>query len=249
MTTPKERPIIFSADMVRAILDGRKTQTRRTVKTQPPFGCEYVINSAGSAACCFATGANPIVWVPPTAKSVNHLLPCPYGCPGDRLWVRETWKTGSNIDHLSPKLIREKFEDTGYRPGDRANGKCCPMFYVADDKHLRWGGHDVQDFGDWGKTRVSIHMPRWASRITLEVTDVRVERLTSISESDCKAEGVEATAYGRDPDAFDERYGTPEGLGRSHKLDFKLLWNRIYGDVAWAANPWVWVVEFERVSS
>lgn len=172
----KERPILFSGPMVRAILEGRKTQTRRVVKPQPAHiaGIGTVLN------------IDTI-----TGKA------CPYGKPGDRLWVRETWD------------------------GVRLDGGGALVSYRAD------GDKPVTDDGRW---HPSIHMPRWASRITLEVVSVRVERLQEISEEDAMAEGV----------ALAENYRGPVA-------HFASLWEQINGLGSWNANPWVWVVEFRRV--
>lgn len=178
----KERPIIFSGPMVRAILDGRKTQTRRAVKPQPLW--------VASPGVPFKTmDADP-----------KGTINCPYGQPGDRLWVRES------IHVMQP----------------RHDGDTGSVLYRAD-------GH-----GDWiGKWHPSIHMPRWASRITLEVVSVRVERLNGISEKDAKAEGYKSQSIMENPDA-----------GR---LWFRDLWQSINAPGSWAENPWVWVVEFKRV--
>jgi hypothetical protein len=177
----KERPILFSGPMVRAILDGQKTQTRRIVKPQPSI-----------------EGQEP------------HLVRCPYGVPGDRLWVRETWGEGGMT-----------------KPGD-------PASYAAD-----W-----PDAGAIRKWRPSIHMPRWASRIDLEVTAVRVERLQAITEEDARAEGA-AHRIARGGDLS----GALEGeTPIQHVAHFRDLWDSINGErTPWASNPWVWVVSFKRV--
>ena len=181
----KERPILFSGAMVRAILEGRKTQTRRVVKpTSGPHSIEKTICTPGSLAAF-----------------IRHR--CPYGQPGDRLWVRETW---------------------GIHDADPARA-----WFRADP-----GVEDcvAKSTAGW-KWRPSIHMPRWASRITLRLTDVRVERVQDISVSDCIAEGL---GY-----PTDDRYAAVD--------NFKPLWDSInaargYG---WDANPWVWVLVFEPV--
>ena len=172
----KERPILFSAPMVRALLAGTKTQTRRVVKV--PKRMEGVTSPAGALVD----------------------FDCPYGRPGDRLWVRETFSYDAKL-HFR---------------GDRG-----PCWYWADGN---------PEYGDWTKPRPSIHMPRWASRITLEITGVRVERLQSISEEDALAEG--ATLHkDKDPD-----YG--------YAGWYRALWESINGPDSWAANPFVWVIEF-----
>lgn len=199
----KERPVIFNGEMVRAILDGRKTQTRR------------VIANVGADNCI------PLQKQTKTKDGIyTHVMDapmyglCPFGQVGDRLWVRETWQ--------GPLVDEERFED--YRANaDKfqtpefceyaADGGARPEFCDLDD-NVRQG---------W---RPSIHMPRWASRITLEITAVRVERLQGISEADAIAEG-----------------------GTKHfNIDwFGPLWASIYGVDSWSANPWVWVIEFKRV--
>jgi hypothetical protein len=201
----KERPILMSDTMVRAILDGRKTQTRRVVKPQP--------DRAMVAPHCENGWWMWRVWTPEHAK---HGYPstrygdvrCPYGVPGDRLWVRETW-----APHPS---------------GERT------AFYAAT-----LGGLYVGGFPEWdGPWKPSIHMPRWASRITLEVVNVRVERLQDISEADAQAEGCDPAIAGHCED----------GPLRTYRTGFVRLWDNINAERAtWASNPWVWVVEFKRI--
>lgn len=186
-----ERPIIFSAPMVRAILDGSKSQTRRAINPQPTRVSDGLPYGNGPA------------WA--HAEPGSALMHSPHGQPGSRLYVRETWAAPHAYDHLPPRLIPR---------GAR-------IHYAATEDRggLRW--------------RPSIHMPRWAGRITLEVTGVRVERLQDISEADALAEGVSAI--------LDEmRRATP-------RCDFQALWQSINGPGSWDANPWVWIVEFKRI--
>ena len=193
----KERPIIFSGAMVRALLAGTKTQTRRVVKPLP-ITLNRDTNSLEVDDENIANGR--------FAKQV----PCPYGQPGDRLWVREArWWFKDEPDH-----------ETGYYP---------PKLTVEDVEY-RADGDDVRKV--W---RPSIFMPRWASRITLEVTSVRVERLQDISPNDCIAEGAWPVAH--------------RELGRGHEAvaAYQALWESINGPGSWDANPWVWVVEFRSV--
>ena len=210
----RERPILFSGEMVRAILSGAKTQTRRVVKPQPPAGCVYKINGRQSAACCYSPELDPRgdgtgpCWVPPTAKSKDHLLPCPYGAPGERLWVRETFM---------PMCPFDNGEDLGF-------------LYRASDEDPK-KPHVWKRAGPW---KPSIHMPRRASRITLEITDVSVERLQEISDDDVKAEGVEPDRY------------TDHPLG-CYWTAFRSLWESINGKGSWSEDPWVWVVKFRRI--
>ena len=218
-TAVKERPILFSAPMVRAILDGRKTQTRRIVKPQPPGSCRYEINgNQDKAYCVFDDAGLPggIGFCPPTARSKDHLLPCPYGKPGDRLWVRETWQqVTQDVATVKPiDVLRDCKQGVCYA----ADGERCPITY--GQVKLRW--------------RPSIFMRRWASRITLEITGVRVERLQDISEEDAIAEGVQCA-------------GVPSSL--TNRGAFAKLWESINGPDSWAANPWVWVVEFHKLEA
>lgn len=191
----KERPILFSAPMVRALLDGRKTQTRRVVKPQPAEG-----NHFGFTDGCLRVHTYDGL----------HLVRCPFGQPGDRLWVREAWRTYASLDKNRP---------SGINSG-------AGIQYEA-------GGSSVRGYDrllGLGRLRPGMFMPRWASRITLEVTGVRVDRLQSISETDCCAEGC----------------GSP--ITRDYKKPkFQALWESINGAESWAANPWVWAIEFRML--
>lgn len=209
----KERPILFSGLMVRAILDGRKTVTRRVVKPQPRigrYGPQHPTHPNGVIGRLPGTlgGGDYHVWrakpdydVPLLSESdwaiERH---CPFGVPGDRLWVRETWQVFEHEDLSVDALTLRHVE--GQLGGD-------VVFYADDPDEAveRW--------------RPSIHMPRWASRITLEVVSVRVERLADISDADAKAEGYASAS---------EFLGAP--------------WA-----VSVGPNPWVWVVEFKRVEA
>lgn len=188
----KERPILFNGPMVRAILEGRKTQTRRIAKEPKVI---KVVDSKWVS--------DGISWGP-----------SPYGQVGDRLWVRETWATLNDREVV-------------YRASSEKN--------ILNVPSVKW--------------KPSIHMPRWASRITLEITNVRVERLQDISEEDAKAEGAEQMHI--------------DDLGqtwKTHRRGFEKLWTEIYGDSeevrlddrarfsTWDANPWVWVYEFRRLT-
>ncbi len=225
--------------MVRALLAGTKTQTRRVVKPQPPIGhawsgwCVTSTHRADEGKATWAAGTGPFL------RDV-HRVACPYGQPGDRLWVKESWRTGARLDAKSPKAIERACHDAGY-----THGACCPVRYEADGSHTTWGDRDAADFGMWGKHRVSIHMPRWASRLTLEITGVRVERLQGISEADVIAEGVTAVSSGG------VTLFTTTGVNcfQTAKDAYAALWESINGPGSWAANPWVWVVEFKLVGN
>ena len=166
MTATKERPILFSGEMVRAILEGRKTQTRRMVKPQPPSNMHR--------HCWFDAPVYGWTYEPEPAAEW-HRVRCPYGVPGDRLWVRETWQVFEHEDVAIDELRRR------YRDGQLAG----ELVYKADDPNEaveRW--------------RSGLHLPREFSRITLGVTGVRVERLQEISEADCAAEGIATEFHG-----------------------------------------------------
>ena len=229
---PRERSILFSASMIRALLDGRKTMTRRVVKPQPdakffdPPRCQYSATGHGGPGLYVGCGDYP--------DEGSQLWRCPFGAPGDLLWVRETWRTGVGLDGFSPQRITEMAREAGYDDG------WGPVQYVADGAARGW--RDIPNFGGaWGNIRQSIHMPRWASRLTLRVTAVRVERVQEISEEDARAEGVEPSIAGQD-----ER-----GNRRTHRTGFVRLWDSINGrrdGCSWAENPFVWCVSFERIS-
>ncbi|MDF3933510.1 hypothetical protein [Pseudomonas citronellolis] len=264
----KERPILFSGPMVRAILEGRKTVTRRAVKDQPRG-----LADIGS----FGPGQPFIRRPEPTKRN----LACPYGRPGDRLWVRETW------EDVHPAQVADgRYSQLGragipgppavtYRTIYRAEGPY-PQVYQIDQPPYRALEPDPSSSRDWPADNgwtgwtPSIHMPRWASRILLEITAVRVERLQDISEEQAVAEGCFFTDYGRRcghggkgwqevgdcpaPEAhhpqnngwmWDKTTSSDQCLG-SARWAFGNLWEKTGGD--WDANPWVWVVEFKRVT-
>lgn len=211
----KERQIPFSAPMVRALLAGTKTQTRRMVKQQPERNDWGVLMwSTGRRGGVEAFGVQNLD-VPP-----GVIARCPYGQPGDKLWVREAWRAPTSCDHLPPRSIADS-------EGRR---------FVADEVT----GPDP----GYGRFRQGMFMPRWASRITLEVAAVRVERLQDISEADCRAEGI--------TDGGCTACGMPEPCGcvapaPDAREAYCHLWQQLNGAESWAANPWVWVVEFREV--
>lgn len=222
-STVKEHPILFRPEMVRAILDGRKTQTRRVVKSTRPIGaCHRETRGVPGTESFEASFA---FW---TERGVEKFfLPCPYGQPGDRLWVKETWLTSKACDGRSPSSLR---------------GHGWPLWYVADGAVFWTGARDGgPDFVTPGKTRVSIHMPRWASRITLEITGVRIERLKEITEADAAAEGADG------PKPMLEGGEIVEIGPTCHRHGFQDLWEQLHGKDSWAANPWVWVISFKRI--
>lgn len=241
--TPTERPIIFSSAMVVAILEGRKSQTRRAVK--------ITHRSPGLAACL-----EPPHGMAPRPQVAMEL--CPFGQPGDRLWLREN---GWELPECSARDMREG-ADTWKR-----------YYYDADGL----GDADHKQFTAWGfKRRPNIYMPRWASRITLEIEDVRAERLQDISEADANAEGLltqeggdgargsghkwrgigyHGAGYGR----WGETFHTPRDDGRCKcrvggptpaQCAYRELWDSINAKRApWVSNPWVWCVSFRRIAN
>ncbi len=165
---------------------------------------------------------------------------CPFGDVGDRIWVREAYRFPASLDDVSPTGVGEMAVATGYRK------PWAPTFYEFTGTFSDgWKGFETPPkVSDAGKLRPSIHMPRWASRILLEITDVRVERLNAISEEDARAEGI--------IDGGCLNCGEPEPCGCANPEPdatdaFAYLWQSIYGQESWNANPWVWVISFKRV--
>ena len=188
----KERGMIFNGEMVRAILGGRKTQTRRIMKNQPAG------DNPDTPALIRSVGGG-FQWYGHYGES--SIFNCPFGAVGDRIWVRETFCAVP--DHEEP-------------------AGCSALLYAADGN------------GPYGKWTPSIHMPRWASRLTLEITGVRVERLASVSDDDAGKEGYPANP-------------APYGGAKDKWLWFRQLWDSIYPDQSFKHNPWVWVIEFKVV--
>ncbi|HCD1613392.1 TPA: hypothetical protein NBH86_001131 [Serratia marcescens] len=222
----KERPVIFNSEMVRAILDGRKTQTRRAMKVQPEssgFGLRFITESLNNR------DTGKYFWSQSDACGINKTrskpFPCPFGQVGDRLWVRETW---ADVNHDGHPAIAYR-ADGGLRAIGEDDGE-------EEDPNLEkyWFAQWYADLisGAEGSWRPSIHMPRWASRIALEITAVRVERLNDISDGDAIREGCSAADMKSGDCVADV---------------FARLWSSIYGEESWGDNPWVWVIEFRRV--
>ena len=222
----RERPILFSGPMVCAILEGRKTMTRRVVKPQPHAGVDAVKWQDVIITGCNTPDQSGFAMMRGGVID-SEAIRCPYGTPGDwlRLWVRETF------------WHREVFH-AGYLPDYRYMEPTPPESVDPND-------YDTLD-GYWRKMP-SIFMPRDASRITLEVTGVRVERLLEISEQDAIAEGVERVRYAIEPHDAGFRDYVGDVVLRSARHSFETLWVKINGRESWDANPWVWVVEFRRV--
>lgn len=244
-STSRERPIIFSGPMVRAILAGQKTQTRRIVKPQPepmPDGMwrHPKLDARGWWWRCAAVRS---------MVSVDEMqCVCPYGQPGDRLWVRETCEI-----QCAGGIMQGGTGEWSYAVTYKADMAERELAYV--------GPADADPYVDYSRDgwRSSIHMPRWASRITLDIAGVRVERLHDISQEDAHAEGLKAITK---DNGHTYKYGIPDRDGlpgtdedgwpwpdwsADARVAFQTLWTKINGAESWAANPWVWVVAFRRV--
>ena len=203
MTKITERGMIFNGEMVRALLDGRKTQTRRIIK-DCTVGSDQIskfIQIEKKFIGCYPED------VPELIREC-----CPYGVPGDRIWVREAFRVHSRATDVATLVYKASERNSWTEQTRRVPVAVCNKPATPE------------------KWTPSLHMPRWASRILLEITGVRVERLRSMSQDDARAEGVIAASG-------------PMEAG----LAFRELWDSIYGEESWKANPWVWVIEFKRV--
>ncbi|MEH4474264.1 hypothetical protein [Klebsiella michiganensis] len=212
-----ERGMIFNAEMVRALLDGRKTQSRRPIKWKQTRFTEIGEREDGSK------------W--PWSEDAEHACdfwhPCPFGAVGDRIWVREAFRVHSRATDVATLVYKASERNSWTEQTRRVPVAVCNKPATPE------------------KWTPSLHMPRWASRILLEITDVRVERLNAISEEDAAAEGV-PPAGSLLPD-YPGTFLTPKGDFATAKVAFQRLWESIYGAENWQANPWVWVIEFKRV--
>jgi len=216
----KERQILFNGPMVRAILDGTKTQTRRVILKKR--------NIPGEPR-----------HYPPDSQIAQFLriADCPYGVPGDRLWVRETFVL-ENCEETLPDRPFKEVEDGEWGP------YLVPHYRATEaEPHIVNQELMVDSFDDRTRWSPSIHMPRWASRISLEITGVRVEQVQAISEDDAKAEGCDAPDWPRYVTFPD---GTRHDLFNARE-GFQWTWDSLYAKrgVGWDANPWVWIVEFK----
>lgn len=254
-TKVQERPILFNTEMVRALLNGEKTQTRRVVK------CKATIEAAQSWCQVVETkdavriGKNKI-----GPESIGHMCSinpgptledcvkifCPFGKKGDRLWVRETWRIGAWDENDG--LFAIDYRDGPRRewlrdPNDHDGSKFNLLWQQCTDELIKKGiASDSNGQYQWEpgdsplRWRPSIHMPRWVSRISLEIVDVRIERLHGISESDCRAEGY--------PNERNIRSG---GSNIDPWLWFRTVWKSTNGHESWESNPLVWVIEFKNI--
>ncbi|AMH06499.2 hypothetical protein AL509_21550 [Achromobacter xylosoxidans] len=230
----RERPVLFNGAMVQAVLAGTKTQTRRAKAleyfSQPendPDGWWCARVSDGVAYMVYKQS--------PHERAVQ----CPFGQPGDRLWVREAWRSVVDLDQHSGSHIADLCLDAGY------SVPWAPIQYEADGarrdwKHTSTPPHDGPP--QPGRYRHGRFMPRWACRLVLEITGVRVERLQDISEADAQGEGCAPAWLDADDNQTVHAHRQP-----TYRQGFARLWREINGPSSWEANPWVWVVEFRRL--
>ena len=204
------KPILFSTEMVKAILSGSKVQTRRVVKEEH---APVKISKDNQYA-----------------MPLDRLLSCPYGQVGDVLWVRENYLK-------PPKVITSKMLKDG--------ADTWPSFDYQADCELG----DVEQYKEWGwKMKPSIHMPKEACRLFLKIKSIRVERLRDISEADAVYEGIEVIHFAEPSVPIFKRYDLKEKLGTVNPIfSFESLWQKINGRQSLINNPWVWVIEFERI--
>jgi hypothetical protein len=224
----KERPILFSAPMIQAILAGRKTQTRRIVK---PVGKDegfVLADLLGDSWWPFRSYDGESF---DDGSGCEVAIECPYGKIGDRLYVKEAWKTRAMFDNMKPV-------DIGKRVGK-------DVLYLADNVFTDISG--CRDEFVAGRYRHARFMPRWASRITLEIENVRVQRVQEISEEDARAEGIESVVDGTVGRTW-KLHGDLERLNqwtKDPRWAFQCLWNSINGN--WDENPWCWAIGFREV--
>lgn len=253
------KPSLFSTDMVRALLDGRKTQTRRVVK-------EHKIDRLSTREEFATAGPYQLSKKETPGYVYVYLedgplvgLPCPYGQPGDLLWVRETCRA----EELGDDDFHLLYDGEDSCPGlDGVRYKADVQFipiHNSPEASDAWGRlHSYR--GERGAVVPNIHMPRWASRLTLKIKDIRVERVRDISDDDAKAEGAKHWAdiplnpiHEKDPDQADRwSMGSPSHTGQclsTPRWAFANYWITINKERGWEANPWVWVVEFEVIKA
>lgn len=217
----RERPLIFTAESARAILAGTKMQTRRVVRPQPDWSPEVRSTRLTGPFFWPIGGLGQQCGAPITRTQ--------YGLPGDLLWVREAWSTRLDRDHLKPRDLDPKYDS--------------PFFWADPETCNAVCGAAA------GRKRASFHLPRWASRLTLEITDVRVQRLQEISEEDAKAEGVAPLEHiGANQPILDTARGRTQAT-HPHVLAYAVAWDTLNDARApWKSNPWVWAIAFKRTA-
>lgn len=257
----KERPILFSGEMVRAILEGRKTQTRRVLKKQPIDVLTKTVGKGVKEVTRNLEGKKAWFSLMQTNPNRGTAFWCSYGEVGDRLWVREAWgyhglsscgdrheaTVSYAADGSEVKVRFSTFEEM-MAASPEQNFKPSEAFEELPDyeqgwEHSKW----LHEWWQRQKSKPSIHMYRWASRIDLAITNVRVERLQDISEEDAEAEGIEC--FDPENDASVCRMpGTTDWEYPNAKMVYEILWNKINGKKhPWDSNPYVWVIEFAKI--
>ena len=236
----KERPILFNTEMVKAILEGRKTQTRRVLSNQPDKNCDEAFLGL-DGIWCFSK--------PTLSKRISYSgddIKCPFGMVGDRLWVREAFMPdpSADSDHWNDEDSLHTYyswDGCGSKVSElpKALKTNKHVFYKAEANH--------PELSLWTP---NYRMPRWASRILLEITGVRVERLSNISRSDAVDEGIETFKIdcGRDglKTAYKDYTSHNNAITRNNPIDsFRTLWESVNGADSWDKNPWVWVIDFK----
>ena len=240
----KERPILFNALMVKAILEGRKTQTRKVLSFEHPVVTGFTPN--GEHGYWKGTAKNEAV-IQQYITSFPFTIKCPFGVVGDRLWVRETWSTVNLYGEIA---LAYKADGEVTRVVENESFQDEDGLINYDDPRLEkysfaaWADDLLE--GKEGNWKPSIHMPRWVSRILLEITNVRVERLNQISRADAVKEGLhQLPATGRYViNKGDQYFG---GASSNPCEVFQWLWDEINGTGSWNKNPWVWVTEFKVI--
>ena len=223
----KERPLILSAPMVRAVLNRTKSQTRRIIKGLP-LGVESVSHVPGQD--------KPGEWTVVSSSFPRYAMTCPFGEVGDRLWVREAWRLEQELNPYSGTKAMNLWHQ------DENRDFPIPVQYEADGARIGYWA----ELGELGRYRHARYMPRWASRLLLEITDVRVQRLANISESDAIAEGIERARHVMWRDYLINN--PAEGAFHTPTASFKSLWESIHGPHSWLENPWVFALSFKVVT-
>ncbi|WP_026111569.1 hypothetical protein [Winslowiella toletana] len=219
----KERPILFSDQRVRALLTGQQTQTRRIMKS-----LAFTPGQDNHEGCYgFDVISNQM-----RGRHVMEMsdlsYQCPFGQPGDRLWVRETWR--------GPVVPKEQMADYAKSPEAYRSTRYCQ--YRADSSEL---GSSLDEDNEQSGWQTAIHMPRWASRINLQITGVRAQKIQDISDDDIMAEGVQTDSH------FLNNFFTLKNDSVAPKEAYMKAWEKQYGGTSWEVNPWVWVIEFSRI--
>jgi len=222
------RPLAFSPEMVLALRAGRKTQTRRVLRTQPTYS-----PVADGGLWEFPWGAATSMDYMPVVRGHRTANVCPHGMVGDFLWVREAWRAPAYLNDCNAFEIDARARFVGFEPGGPMDPRCA-LRYEADGEERRdWAGVKDYDWRPWGRYRHARFMPRWAARLYLQITRLRLERVQLIDEADAEAEGCYA-AGGGVPDA---------------RWQFRGIWQTLNANrgSGWDGNPWVWVLDFHPV--